>query len=46
MENAPLVAQAIADYTGKTKGELKELSKDGLITADIIKMLCLQVQVV
>lgn len=37
MENAPLLAEAIADYTGKTKGELKELSSDGLITADIIK---------
>ena len=37
MENAPLLAEAIADYTGKTKGELKELSSEGLITADIIK---------
>lgn len=37
MENAPLVAQAIADYTGKTKGELKEMSSEGTITADIIK---------
>lgn len=37
MENAPLVAQAIADYTGKTKGELKEMSSQGTITADIIK---------
>lgn len=37
MENAPLVAQAIALYTGKTKGQLKEMSADGLITADIIK---------
>lgn len=37
MENAPLVAQAIADYTGKTKGELKEMSSEGTITADVIK---------
>ena len=37
MENAPLVASAIADYMGKTKGELKEMSSEGLITADIIK---------
>lgn len=37
MENAPLLAEAIADYTGKSKGELKELSSEGLITADIIK---------
>lgn len=37
MENAPMIAQAIADYTGKSKGELKELSSEGAITADIIK---------
>ncbi len=37
MENAPMVANAIAKYMGKTKGELKELSSDGAITADIIK---------
>lgn len=37
MENAPMVADAIARYTGRTKGELKELSSQGLITSDIIK---------
>lgn len=37
MENAPMIADAIAKYTGKSKGELKELSADGLITSDIIK---------
>lgn len=37
MENAPLVAEAIAEYMGVSKGELKELSSQGLITADIIK---------
>lgn len=37
MENAPMVADAIAKYTGKSKGELKELSSQGLITSDIIK---------
>ena len=37
MENAPMLAQAIADYTGKTKGDLREMSSEGLITADIIK---------
>lgn len=37
MENAPMVAQAISDYMGVSKGELKELSSEGLITADIIK---------
>jgi tape measure domain-containing protein len=37
MENAPMLADAIAKFTGKSKGELKEMSSDGLITADIIK---------
>ncbi|QHI72901.1 tape measure protein [Aminipila terrae] len=37
MENAPMLAQAIATYTGKTKGDLKQMSADGTITADIIK---------
>ena len=37
MENAPMVADAIAQYMGKSKGELKELSSQGLITTDIIK---------
>lgn len=37
MENAPMLASAIAEYTGVSKGELKELSSDGVITADIIK---------
>lgn len=37
MENAPMVIDAIAKYTGKTKGELKELSSEGYITAEIVK---------
>lgn len=37
MESAPMVADAIAQYMGKSKGELKELSSQGLITADIVK---------
>lgn len=37
MENAPLLAQAISKYTGKSMGDLKEMSKDGLITSDVIK---------
>lgn len=37
MENAPMVADAISKYLGVTKGELKELSSDGALTADIIK---------
>lgn len=37
MENAPMLADAIADYVGVSKGELKELSREGVITSDIIK---------
>lgn len=37
MENAPMLADAIAKFTGKSKGELKEMSAEGTITADIIK---------
>jgi tape measure domain-containing protein len=36
-ENAPMIAQAIAKYTGKSMGSLKELSSQGAITAEIIK---------
>lgn len=36
-ENAPLLAKAIANFTGKTKGDLKEMSAEGTITAEIIK---------
>lgn len=37
MENAPLLAQAIATYTGKSMGELRKMSSEGQISADIIK---------
>lgn len=37
MENAPMLAQAIASYMGKTTGELREMSSQGLITSDVIK---------
>ncbi len=37
MENAPLLAQSIAKYMGKSVGELRELSSEGLITSEIIK---------
>lgn len=37
MENAPMLASAIADFAGKSKGELKKMSADGTITAGIIK---------
>lgn len=37
MENAPMLADAIAKYMGKSKGELRELAAEGAITSDIIK---------
>lgn len=37
MENAPAVIQAITKYLGVSKGELKAMSSEGAITADIIK---------
>lgn len=37
MENAPMLADAIARYLGKSKGELRDLSSEGKLTADIIK---------
>lgn len=37
MENAPMLAQAIAKFTGKSMGHLKQMSSEGAITASIIK---------
>ncbi len=37
MENAPMLAQAIAKYTGKSMADLRQMSVEGKITADIIK---------
>lgn len=37
MENAPMLADAIAKFTSKSKGDLKTMSAEGTITADIIK---------
>lgn len=37
MESAPSVIQRIADQMGVTKGEMKDLAAQGVITADIIK---------
>lgn len=37
MENAPMLAQAIAKYTGKSMADLRQMSAEGKITADIIK---------
>lgn len=37
MENAPMLAQSIASEMGLTVGQLKDMSSQGLITADIIK---------
>lgn len=36
-ENAPLIAQAIADTVGTSMGEMRKLSREGLITTDIVK---------
>ncbi len=37
MENAPMLVQSIAQEMGLSVGQLKEMSSQGLITADIIK---------
>jgi len=37
MENAPMLAQAIAQASGKTIGELRVMSSEGLLTAELIK---------
>lgn len=37
MENAPLLAQAIAKEMGVTVGQLKDMSSEGVITSDVIK---------
>ncbi|KXG78291.1 tape measure protein [Thermotalea metallivorans] len=37
MENAPMLAKSIAEYMGMTTGELREMSREGAITSDIIK---------
>lgn len=37
MENAPMLAQAIAQEMGVSMGTLREMASQGLITADVIK---------
>ena len=37
MENAPMLAQAISKTAGVSMGELKKMSSEGTITADLIK---------
>ncbi|MBD8499967.1 tape measure protein [Paenibacillus arenosi] len=37
MASAPMMVQAIADFTGKSTEELKKLSAEGLISADLMK---------
>lgn len=37
LEQAPNIIQAIADYMGVPKGQLKDMAAEGLITADIVK---------
>ena len=36
-EQAPMVYEAIANYMGKSKGEVRELAADGKVTAEIVK---------
>lgn len=37
MEYAPMLAQAVADYTGKSREELLNLSSSGALSSDVIK---------
>lgn len=37
LENAPMLAQSIAKEMGVLPGQLREMSREGLITADVIK---------
>lgn len=37
MENAPMLADAIAKFVGVSRGELKKLASEGKITSDVIK---------
>ena len=37
MENAPMLAQAISNYVGVGMGDLRQLSSEGKLTAEIIK---------
>ncbi|WP_084145913.1 tape measure protein [Anaerovorax odorimutans] len=37
MKTAPMLEQSIEAYTGKSKDELKQMSEEGTLTADIIK---------
>ena len=37
LENAPMLAQTIAKHMGMTLGQLREVSSEGKITADVIK---------
>lgn len=36
-ESAPAILNAVADYMGKTRAEVKALSSEGKITADVVK---------
>lgn len=37
LQNAPMIAEAMASYTGKTNEELQSMAEQGLITSDVIK---------
>lgn len=37
LEQAPTIAQTIADYLGVTTGEMRELASEGRVTAEVVK---------
>ena len=37
LEQAPTIAQAIAEYMGVTTGEMREMASEGQITAEVVK---------
>ena len=37
LEQTPMIAQTIADYLGMTTGEMRELSSEGGLTAEVVK---------
>ena len=37
LEQAPMIAQTIADYMGVSIGEMRDLASEGMVTADIVK---------
>lgn len=37
LQNAPMIAEAMSSYTGKTNEELQSMAEQGLITSDVIR---------